>query len=358
MRGIVWALAGVACLSLAGCGANKASSFKHRIAVVPKGLTHAHWQSVERGARRAAADFQEKGISVEILWDGPRTESDASAQIDILNRNIANRVSGIVLAPQHSQTMMEPVRTAVSKGIPVVVFDSGLDNHDLVVKYVATDNYHGGQLAAERLLKVLKDEGKTAPKLILFRYQQGSESTEQREKGFGDVINAVIEEQKKKGEPTITWLSTNKYAGATVDSALKEATPLLSNYRDRGIDGIFAPNESSASGMLKALQSLRLNKKVHLVGFDSSSPLLEAVADGDIEGLILQDPYRMGYLSVWNLVQHLEGYDVAPGGEKTQSTGEHLVTRDNFGATDTRELYDPALQEQRKFDLPTYSKKK
>src|SRR5437016_12914397 len=98
MRGIVWGLAALAFLGLAGCSANKAASFKYRIAVVPKGLTHAHWQSVERGARRAAADLQEKGISVEILWDGPRTESYASAQIDILHRNIANQIRRLVLA--------------------------------------------------------------------------------------------------------------------------------------------------------------------------------------------------------------------------------------------------------------------
>src|SRR5256885_14312915 len=97
-------------LAVLGCSSGskdggKAPTDRYRIAVVPKGLTHEHWQSVERGARRAAADLKDQGIDVEILWDGPRTESDASAQIDILNRNIANRVSGIVLAPQHSETM-------------------------------------------------------------------------------------------------------------------------------------------------------------------------------------------------------------------------------------------------------------
>jgi ribose transport system substrate-binding protein len=164
----------------------------------------------------------------------------------------------------------------------------------------------------------------------------------------------VVERQKKNGEPTITWLSKDQYAGATADSALRVATPLLNRLQDQGIDGIFAPNESSAMGTLQALKSLRLNQKVKLVGFDSSPPLLQAVKDGDIDGLILQDPYRMGYLGVWTVVQHLEGYNVAPDGKKDQGTGEYVITRENVDAPNTRELFDPEYQARRKIETPTY----
>lgn len=339
-------------LMLTGCKSSR-SDYKYRVVVIPKGLSHEFWQSIHRGADRAALDLKDQlGVPVEILWDGPRTESDAQAQIEIVNRAIANRVSGIVLAPQHSQTMVAPVQAAVQKKIPVVVIDSGLDAPDLYVKYVATNNYRGGRLAAERLLEVLRAAGKSAPKLILFRYQPGSESTEQREKGFEDVIQKTIAEQKARGEPTITWLSNNKYAGATTDSAYKEALPLLNTLQDQGIDGIFAPNESSASGMLNALRSLKLNKKVQLIGFDSSPPLLQAVADGDIAGLILQDPYRMGYLGVWQLVQHLEGASVTPDGQKALSTGEVLATRENLQKPAIQELFDPELQKKRRIEVP------
>src|SRR5262249_53342639 len=157
----------------------------------------------------------------------------------------------------------------------------------------------GGVLAAQRLLKVLREQGKPAPRVVLVRYQVGSESTEQREKGFEDVINQAIEDQKKRGEPTIIWLSKDKYAGATKDTALREAGPLLNSLRDKGVDGIFTPNESSTSGFLEALRSLNMNKQVRLVGFDASEPLLQALTEGDLDALIVQDPYRMGYLGVW-----------------------------------------------------------
>jgi ribose transport system substrate-binding protein len=340
-------------LILAGCGGSNKPEYKYRIAVIPKGLTHEFWQSIERGAKRAAADLTDKGIATQVIWDGPLKENDTLEQISIIDRNIARGVSGIVLAPQHSKTMVDPVARAVKEGIPVLIIDSGLENQDIIVQYVATNNYHGGELAAQHLLKVLADEGKPAPRLILFRYQVGSESTDQREKGFEDVINRTIKEQKEAGKPTITWLSKDQFAGATKDTARQAAEPLLNSLHDKGIDGMFAPNESSASGTVDALRSLGMNKQLRLMGFDSSAPLLQALRDGDIDGLILQDPYKMGYLGVWNLVHHLEGYKIEP---KVMSTGEYVITKENLDAQSTRELFDPKLQEQRKIEPPSFLK--
>jgi ribose transport system substrate-binding protein len=350
----------LAVLALAGCTGSQQEA-KYRVAVIPKGLTHEFWQSIHRGAERAAADLKEqRNLDVKVIWDGPNKESDTQEQISIINRQLAAHVNGIVLAPQHSETMVPPVQRAVAQNVPVVIIDSGLANPDIIVKYIATDNKEGGRVAARRLLEVLQEEGKTNPKLILFRYAPGSESTEKREQGFEEVIA----DSKVK----VTWLSKDKYAGPTVDSAQREASPLLNNLRDQGIDGIFAPNESSASGMLNALRSLKLNKQVKLIGFDSSEFLLDALREGDVDGLVVQDPYRMGYLGVYTLVLHLEGYDVTKVGdknEKEKSTGEYLVTRDNLDAPPSddpekpspRQLFDKDLQSKRKINVPDFPKK-
>jgi ribose transport system substrate-binding protein len=343
----------------AGCSSAK-SDAKYRVVVIPKGLTHEFWQSIHRGAERAGQDLRTQlGFGVDVKWDGPLEENQTQAQLSIIDRSLAARIQGIVLAPQHSQAMIPAVERAVNQGVPVLVIDSGLapEAEKVTVKYIATDNYQGGRLAAEHLIKVFREAGNPAPRLVLFRYQVGSESTEQREKGFEDYVNSVIEEQKKAGKPTITWVSTDHYAGATTDSAIKEATPLLNRLRDKQIDGIFAPNESSAAGMLQSLRSLQMNKKVKLVGFDSSAPLVDALREGDVEALILQDPYRMGYLGVWTLVYSLEGYDVCPGGKRVQSTGEYVVTKANIDSVATRELFEPDLQGKRKIEVPTFTRK-
>lgn len=330
----------------AGCGGRLDELV---IVVIPKGMTHEHWQSVRRGAERCAADLAAEGVRVRIIFDGPLRERDAIEQIRIVDRRVATGADGIVLAPQHSRTMTACVRRAADAGVPVVVIDSGLADPDHFVKYVATNNYNGGVLAAEHLLDELRKRGKHAPKLILFRYAVGSESTEQREKGFEDTVRRECKDAE--------WLSTDRYAGATRDSAMREAGPLVFQFRDR-VDGIFAPNETSASGMVDVLRSQGLNGKVLVAGFDSSQPLLQAIRSGDVVGSVLQDPYRMGYLSTWCAVRHKLGEDVNAGRTAMDlSTGETFVTRLTIDSVKVRELFDPALQAVRPMNPPRFPKR-
>src|SRR6516162_6824479 len=119
------ALAVAVCL-LSGC--NKPSAnYKYRIAVIPKGLTHEFWQSIHRGAERAAADLGVEGISTLIDWDGPMKESEACEQINLVTLKVGSGVNGLVLAPQDSKGMVPCVTETVDKGTPVVIIDSGLD---------------------------------------------------------------------------------------------------------------------------------------------------------------------------------------------------------------------------------------
>ena len=336
------------------CGCKPKSAAKYKIAVIPKGQTHEFWQSIERGCKAAAKDLTAEGVAVEILWDAPLKESDAQDQIGLVQRNVSSRgIDGLVLAPQDSKQMVPVVEETVEKKIPVVIIDSGLDRPELYVKYVATDNYNGGKMAAEHLLATLAKQGKKAPKLALFRYNPGSESTEQREKGFIDRIKA--EAEKRKGAEAPTIINDSNYAGATVDTAQKNAVALLNQTKDK-VDGIFAVNESATNGLLNEMRSRELNKKILLMGFDSSGPLLAAVKEGDVIGLIVQDPYRMGYLGVWTLVRYLEGDDVSAGG-KNLPTGETLLTADNVDKDEIRQLFDPKLQVKRTIERPKFGKK-
>jgi ribose transport system substrate-binding protein len=210
-------------------------SKKWRVLVIPKGTTHEFWKTIHAGALKAASDLG----NVEIVWQGPQKEDDRTEQIKLVQNAVAARVDGIALAPLDSKALVKPVEDAIAAGIPVVIFDSGLESQK-PISYVATDNYHGGVLAAERLAELLKGKGK----IVLMRYMIGSESTEQREKGFTDTIAK---------HPGITYLSDNTYAGATSDTAQQTAQSLVTRFRGQ-VDGIFCPNESSTSGMLRALQ--------------------------------------------------------------------------------------------------------
>jgi ribose transport system substrate-binding protein len=220
----------------AGANLSGAKTKKWRVMVIPKGTTHEFWLTIHAGVIKAE---QELG-NVEIVWRGPEKEDDRVEQIQLVQSAVASGVDGIVLAPLDARALVQPVETAIAKGIPVVIMDSGLES-DKYVSYVATDNYHGGVLAAQQMGKLLGGEGK----VILLRYQVGSESTEQREKGFAETI--------AKEFPKISFVSDSEYAGPTSDSAQQKSQTLVTRYRGQ-VDGVFCPNETSTVGMLRALE--------------------------------------------------------------------------------------------------------
>ena len=307
------------------CQGNKSKSVSRMtIAVIPKGTTHEFWKSIHAGAVKAARE-----LDVEIIWKGPLKEDDREAQISVMENFVARNVSGIVLAPLDEKALVVPVRNASRAGIPVVIIDSGLLGEDYI-SFVATDNKLGGRLAGERMAELLNGTGK----VVLLRYQEGSASTTLRESGFLEVMAE---------NPGIEVVSSNQYAGATTETAYQTSENLIAPYRTSDtkldIDGIFCVNESSTFGMLRALQDANLAGKVHFIGFDSSPKLVEALETGEIDALILQNPFKMGYLGVQTIVAYLNKQPY----KSFIDTGVTLVTLDNLQDPEIRSLVLPDL---------------
>ncbi len=319
---VLAALVGLSACDSKSAGPAPGTPQKTTIAVIPKGTTHEFWKSVHAGALKAAKEFD-----VEIVWKGPLQENDRGGQINEVETFINRGVAGICLAPLDDTALRKPVATAVARKIPVVIFDSGIKSEDYV-SFVATDNYKGGRLGGERLAAVLGGKGKIA----LLRYMEGSASTAEREQGFLDAIA-----QSKD----IEVVSSNQYAGATSDTAQKASENLLASLKtaDGGlkVDGIFCPNESSAFGMLRALQGAKLAGKVKFVGFDSSEKIVAALKSGEMHGTVLQNPVKMGYLAVKTMVQHLKGEKV----ERRVDTGAAVATPENMEDPEIRSLLHP-----------------
>jgi ribose transport system substrate-binding protein len=319
-----WTTCVLAALALSACGqrSNKASGLT--IAVIPKGTSHVFWQSIHAGAQKAASE-----LGATIIWRGPLREDDRDSQVSEVEGFISRGVSGIVLAPLDEAALAGPVADAKSRGIPVVVIDSGLKGHDYV-SFVATDNRKGGRLAGDRLATLLKDTGK----VVMLRYAEGSESTLQREEGFLEAIAA---------RKSIEMVSANQYGGADVEGAYKKSEALLSRFKrpdgSLSVDGIFTPNESTTLAMLRVLEDNGWAAKVKFVGFDASDTLVKGLGDGHIDGLVLQDPVNMGYLGVKTIVAHIQGQPVEP----RVDTGVRLVTREQMQDPDAKELLHPDL---------------
>jgi ribose transport system substrate-binding protein len=318
----------VLCL-LASCtnGPSNTTKKKLTIAVIPKGTTHEFWKSIHAGSNKAASELSAQGTEVEVIWKGPLREDDREQQIQVVEGFAAQGVSGIVLAPLDNRALVRPVEDAKRANVPTVIIDSGLES-DQFVSFVATDNRKGGTLAADRMGELLNGKGK----VLVLRYAEGSASTTEREEGFISEIKAKF--------PEIELVSTNQYAGATRETAKRASENLLQTFGDV-VQGIFTPNESSTAGMQLALEDIGKAGKIFFVGFDTSQRFIDAINANQLHGIVVQNPFNMGYLGVRTMVDSLLGKQV----EKKIDTGVMLVTKENLQSPEVTTLLHPPLDQ-------------
>jgi len=319
-----------AVLALVGGCAKKesaapAAAKSFTIAVVPQGSTHEFWKAIHAGALKGARDAAAQHHDVKIIWKAPLREDDREQQVQVVEGFLTQGINGIVLAPFDKHALVRPVEDAARAGIPTVVVDSALDSND-AVSFVASDNHHGGELAGDEMARLLGGKGK----VLLLRYQEGVFSTEQREKGFVDALAK---------HPGIQLISSNQYAGATRDTAKSAMENLLNRYGN-DIDGVFTPNESSTAGALLALEDAGKAGKIRFLGFDSSEIFVQAMRAGKLQGVVVQNPFRMGELGVTTLVHHLLGQTVP----KRVDTGVTLITPATLDTPEAQQLLHPPVE--------------
>lgn len=327
-RPAILGVAIAAILILTGCTSEKpdesssadSKSNTRTIAVIPKGTSHEFWKSIHAGAVKAAREN-----NVEVIWKGPAREDDRDDQIKVVEQFTTRGVDGIVIAPLDDTALVRPLKEATSEDIPVVVIDSGI-NWDGQVSFAATDNFHGGELAAAELARLLDGKGK----VVVMRYVEGSASTSKREEGFIDAI--------RSNHPDIEILSDNQYGGATLEGCLSTAENMLDRYNE--IDGIFAPCEPVTVAFMRTLGQSGRKSKTKLVGFDASKALVDGLRNGGVDALVVQSPFRMGEAGVELLVKHLDG-EVVP---KRVDTGVAVITLANMNEPANADLLDPPLE--------------
>ncbi|HVY92098.1 MAG TPA: substrate-binding domain-containing protein [Bryobacteraceae bacterium] len=294
-------------------------SAKLRIAVVPKGQTHIFWQSVHAGAVKAGQE-----LGADILWNGPAAENDLSGQIGIVENFISQHVDGIALAPAHGEALVPVVDQAAAAKIPVSIFDSGIKS-DKYISYVSTDNYKGGAMAAARMAEILPKGGKIA----IVATAPGGVSTVERENGFKETL--------AKTAPNLVVVAM-QYGMSDRAKSLAVAEDILTANPD--IVAIFCSNESGSIGAVQGAKSHNLAGKLKIVGFDSSPTLIEDLQAGNIDSLVVQNPFKMGYTVVQTLIDQLNGKPP----EKRIDTGATLVTAANLKDPAVQDLLNPPIQ--------------
>lgn len=311
-----YGIAAFVAISLLACQRSQ----KTVIGVVPKATSHVFWLSVQAGAASAGRD-----LGVQIDWNGPPTETDFSRQIQIVDSLVARHVDGLAVAAADRNALIGPVDRAMKAGIPVTVFDSGLDSENYTT-FVATNNYEGGQMAARKLAELIGKKGTVAVVL----HAPGSGSTMDRERGFHDVM--------AKEFPAIRIVS-EQFGMSDRAKALAAAENMLAANPD--LDGMFASSEPSSMGAVLAIKGRNLAGKIHFVAFDSSETLVDDLKGGAIDALVVQDPFQIGYQAVKTVVDKIRG--VTP--PKRMDLSARVVTKEDLAKREIQKLLFPKLEE-------------
>jgi ribose transport system substrate-binding protein len=292
---------------------------KTTIAVIPKATADIFWQSVHAGAVKSAW-----ANKVDIVWDGPASETDIAGEMKIVETMINRQVDALALAPSDSSAFKIVLDRAAKARIPVIIFDSGIDS-DKYATFVATDNHAGGALGADRMGRILGGKGK----IVMIKTTPGGASTTAREDGFREELKAKF--------PGIQILD-ERFGMASIAQSLTVAENMLTAYPD--LNGIFASNESGTEGASQAVKAR--GGRMKLVGFDSSPRLLEQLRAGVIDSLVIQDPFRMGETAVEQAIKVIKGVKTP----KQMLLPPRLVNIDN--------LNNPEIQTQLKPNLEFY----
>lgn len=299
---------------LASCGGGG----KKVIGVIPKAIGDLFFAAVHAGVRRAA---QEAGV--EIVWNGPKDETDHGRQIQIVDSMVAQRIAAIAISATDERALRAPVERAIAAGIPVTVFDSGVEAEGYVT-FVATDNYGAGCTAARKVAELAGKKGKVG----MVMHKPGGTSTVLREQGFEKTMAAEF--------PDVV-IAARQYGMADRAKARGAAENMLTGHPD--IAALFASSEASSLGAIQALQSRGLNGKVRLITFDTSEAHREALAGGTIDVMMVQDSARIGYEAVRSLTEKLAGRTP----EKRMDLPVRLVTKAMMGQPEIQELISPKM---------------
>ncbi len=310
------------------------------ISIIGKDDSSSYWTNVKKGVVQAADDLNKelgyKGSDkIKVTYNAPAKSEDIDEQVNILDEELSRYPDAVGIASIDSAACSVQFDSATANGIPVISLDSG-NEYKGIQCIVKTDNEDAARTGAYKLANEIGDEGQ----VILVVHDSNSETAKERAKSF--------EEEIKNNYPSVSIVETiycdklddlkkkiavEKDPNMSEDlqkAAVEKMTDdevmqyYLEKYPD--LKGVFGTNESSTIFALEALQKTELTGKVALVGFDISEEQTAAMKNGEISGLVVQNPFGMGYASVVAAARTV----LQSGNEAVVDTGYIWVTKDNL----------------------------
>lgn len=286
-------------------GRDSAESGKHYVAVIAKSTTSAYWKSVFAGANAAKTEY-----NLEITQEGPEDEEDWKTQNELIEQAVANGAEAIVLSAVDYNNNVEAVNQAAQAGVKIVVIDSDV-NSNMVSCRISTDNYEAGRMVGEAVL----DSTDQAIYVGIVNFDEVSANGQQREQGF----RAAVEDDSRV--TIIDAVNVN----SNTESAREATKNMLGQHPQ--INVIVTFNEWTSLGVGYAIQELELGEETKVIAFDSNVVSVGMLETGEVDALIVQNPYAMGYLGIECAYHLINGHTL----EQTEiDTTTTVVTRENM----------------------------
>ena len=289
------------------------------VAVITKSTTSEYWKTTFAGANAAGAEY-----NLEVTYDGPENEEDYETQNNMIRKAVSDGADAIVFSAVDYNANASAINEAVEDGVKVVVIDSDV-NSDLVSCRISTDNYKAGQMVGEAVVSGDEDLFKVG----IVNFDQNSENGQQREKGFRDSV---------EGNDKVSIISA-VHVNSTTEEAKQATIKMIEDNPEINIIVTF--NEWTSLGVGYAVQELEMAEKVRVVAFDSNVVSVGMLETGEVDALIVQNPYAMGYLGVEYACMLINGEKIKETDIDTTTT---LITRENMYVPDNQKVLFPFEQ--------------
>lgn len=312
------------------------------ISIIGKGKDGEYWEQVKKGAEQAASDINEKlnyegKDEVKVTYSGPSVTDSVDEQVNILDEELARYPVGLSISIVDSQACGVQFDLAASNGIPIVAFDSGSDYQGLMAT-VSTDNRRTAQTAAEKMAELMNQKGE----LIVLVQDSKSMSAAEREKGFIEKIKADypdivisdvyhLDQMEKLKKAVIKQKKGKEKEDITEEDITEEEMIDYMMEKHPNLNGIFAADGTTVDVALDALERSK-KENITLVGYDGNKEEIEALKDGRIDGLVIQNPFGMGYAAVVASARAA----LSMGNEAYIDTGAVWVTKDNLDSSEVK----------------------
>jgi ribose transport system substrate-binding protein len=274
-----------------GCGSDdeKASGSGAKgggtVAFVQGFTTDEYYVSEKCGFEDAA-----RKLNMEPVVDGP-ANFDPAQQTPVLQAVVRKKPDAILLDPTDAKAMVAPIQQAKSAGIPLMTSGNSVDS-PVPFTFISANQAEGGKLAAEKLMELLPDGGK----IVVIGAKPGATATDERQKGFEDAIKAA-------GKYELLPTQVDGPNDPTQASSLLAAT--LRAHSD--LAGVFAVNVNTAKGVINQLRLSKKGGKVKAVAFDAAPDEVQAIKQGILQGVVSQNPRKIGELAVQTMDRYLKG---------------------------------------------------